>query len=59
MTYEQAIAAGKRQAKRKNETLYVVFEDGYHITDENELETFFNGLQPIAAIEPDGELSEA
>ena len=53
-TRSRAIAQAKRMARKTGETWYVVEEDGYHACDVDELDTFFAGLDPVAAVEPDG-----
>jgi len=53
-TKSKAIKQAKKMARRLREECYVVYEDGYHATDERDLDTFFAGLDPIAVVEPDG-----
>jgi hypothetical protein len=46
MTYAQAVAAAKKQAKVKEEVRFVVYEAGeYHTASEFDLETWFAGIR--------------
>lgn len=57
-TYKRALAEAKRMAKRLGAWWYVVREDGYHACDEDELHTYFAGLDPVATVAPDGIVTE-
>jgi len=52
-----AVQKALRKARRINDTVYIVYEDGaYHVADAYDLDTYFCGLEPKAAIEPTGEV---
>jgi len=46
MTEVQAIARADRRAKETGEVQYVVWEDGYQVADDVDLDTFFAGISP-------------
>jgi hypothetical protein len=62
MTRHQATKEAQRLAKRNARIFYVIWsvEDyddpgqHYHATDDDTLETFYLGCDPLAAYEPDG-----
>lgn len=61
MTMNQAIVEALRQAKRTGDGRYVLWSpepedrDGCHwqVADEQELDTFFLGCEPVAYVGPD------
>ncbi len=57
MTKVEAINKAKRLARERQDTVYVVFEDGYHVADGYDLDTFFLGTEPIACIDSTGTVS--
>lgn len=54
MTRKQAIAKAARLAKKASEPYFVVFEDGYHVASDYDLDTYFLGCQPILVVDEDG-----
>jgi len=58
MTQNQAYAAAAKRAKATQEWRYVVFEDGYHIASDFDLETFYAGAPVVAAFGPDGSIEQ-
>jgi len=62
MTKTQALHAAKRIARKRSQIVYVVWSsepddpagEHYHTATEYDLDTFFAGCDPIAAVEPDG-----
>jgi hypothetical protein len=62
MTKAQAVDRARRQAHRNRQTVYVLWSveemdpprKHYHTATEETLETFFCGVDPLMAIDPDG-----
>lgn len=60
MLYRTACQKAKKLAHKRNEWLYIFFERpddgiyGYDYGDEYDADTFFCGLNPVAAVSPDG-----
>jgi hypothetical protein len=60
MNLQQAIDKAQQVAKKKRETIYVVWErgvEGYQIATDIDLDTHFSGCAPEATVEPNGEIS--
>jgi len=59
-TYEQAERAALKFAKKSGECRYIIRDygdyepDSYHVTDEEGLNTFFCGDEPVSAVSPAG-----
>ena len=53
---EKIIAKAKRLARKNNEDYFIVLEDGYQVTDEDGLYTFWNGAKVLATVLPNGEI---
>ena len=57
MTLNGAIQKAKKIAKKRQETMFVVYEDefeGYQVATDIDCDTFFCGCDPVAAVLTDG-----
>jgi hypothetical protein len=55
MTEKKAITVAKQLAKTTGETYFIVWEDGeYYACSEYDLVTFYQGIDPSIAVDPDG-----
>ena len=55
---EKVIAKAKRLARKHGEDYFIVldYEDGYQVTDEYGLDTFWCGNNVLATVLPNGEI---
>ena len=56
MSFNSAIRAAKKLAKRFNKEIFVVKDDGYQGASADELDTFHAGIEPEAVVHPSGEV---
>ena len=57
MTYSQAIEKAQKRAQRLKQWIYVVWDgDGYETASDWDMETWFLGSDPVATVNPCGEV---
>ena len=56
MTKEQAIARAASLAKKQQETYFVLYDEGWQVATEYDLDTFYFGIDPELEILPNGEI---